>query len=80
MTVTPELIAAVASGTVALIGALTALVVAVARLNTKTAATHELVNSRMTELLELTRKSSMAQGRLAGPEATPETPSSPEES
>ena len=61
---TPELIAAVASATVAIIGALTALVIAVTRLNSRVQETHELVNSRMTELLELTRASSLAEGKL----------------
>jgi hypothetical protein len=36
--------------------------------------THDLVNHRMDELLELTRAAARAQGRLEGPDANPQPP------
>lgn len=47
----------------AVIAAVPPSIVAMAAFN-KASATHELVNSRMTELLEITRKSSKAEGKL----------------
>jgi hypothetical protein len=47
-----------------ILGAITALVVAVAGLIFQVRQTHALVNSRMTELVELTRKSAFARGKL----------------
>lgn len=40
--------------------------VKLALLQTSQAETHKLINSRMTELLELTRKQSKAEGKLEG--------------
>jgi hypothetical protein len=54
---------------IALAGALCTVLIAVARLIHEVRKTHDLVNSRMTELLELTRSSSRAQGKLEGPDA-----------
>jgi hypothetical protein len=51
----------------ALVGALTALIVAVGALLVQVRQLHGLVNSRMGELLELTRRASLAEGKLAGP-------------
>jgi hypothetical protein len=49
---------------VTIMGALTALIVAVTALVVQVVAYHRVVNSRMTELLELTAKSSRAEGLL----------------
>ena len=63
---------------IALTGAITALVVAVTACLVQITRTHELVNSRMTELLELTRSSAKAQGVLEGAaEATQQIPPPP---
>jgi hypothetical protein len=51
---------------VALLGAVTALVVAVGAILVQLRQLHTLTNSRMSELLELTRKASEAEGFLAG--------------
>jgi hypothetical protein len=50
---------------VTLLGALTALTGAVTALIVQARQTHALVNSRMTELLELTRSASRAEGQLS---------------
>jgi len=49
---------------VAVLGALATLLIAVGRLWVEVRGIHQLVNSRMTELLELTRTSARAQGAL----------------
>lgn len=54
---------------VAIIGALTALIIAVTAAWVQLRATHQLVNGRMQELLQLTRDSSKAEGKLEGPAA-----------
>lgn len=51
---------------VAIMGALTALIVATTAAVVQLRQTHGIVNSRMTELVELTRKASFAEGKLAG--------------
>jgi hypothetical protein len=55
------IIGAVAGGLVTILGACGAVYVQVRK-------THNLVNSRMSQLLELTKTSAIAEGRLAGPE------------
>jgi hypothetical protein len=52
---------------IALCGALTTVLLAAARVIFEVRRTHRLVNSRMDELLALTRKSSLAEGRLESP-------------
>lgn len=54
---TPEQYAALLTAIAAVIGALGTLIWQVRR-------THELVNSRMTELLRITKKSALAEGAL----------------
>lgn len=49
---------------VAVLGALATLIAAMTALLVQARATHALVNSRMTELLELTQKSARAEGAL----------------
>jgi hypothetical protein len=49
---------------VAILGALATLIGALAVLIGQVRKTHELVNSRMDELLVLTKKSALAEGRL----------------
>jgi hypothetical protein len=73
----PEQIAAAASAVVAILGALTALIIALVQLNSKVQKTHDAVNSRMEEMLALTRASSLAQGKLAGPDVPPAEQSAP---
>lgn len=51
---------------VALLGALTALVAALGAILVQLRQTHQLVNSRLTQLLELTERSSSAEGVLQG--------------
>jgi hypothetical protein len=58
---------AVITAVTALVVALGALTTAIVRLHDSVAKTHTLVNSRMDELLALTRESSRAAGRLEGP-------------
>jgi len=53
---------------IAVIGSITAIVLAYIKLQGEIRATHKLVNSRMDELLELTRVSSEAVGRLSAVE------------
>ena len=53
---------------IAVIGSITAIVLAYLKLQGEIRATHKLVNSRMDELLELTRVSSEAAGRLSAVE------------
>jgi hypothetical protein len=66
--VSPEQWAALALGVGSVLAGLGRVIYEIRR-------THRLVNSRMGELLELTRKSSMAQGRLeAGESARPRRP------
>jgi hypothetical protein len=55
-----KVIGAIGSASVLIIGALGAVYLQVRK-------THQLVNSRMTELLDLTRKSSLAEGKLEQP-------------
>ena len=50
---------------VTVVGALTALVAAVGAVFVQVRQTHELVNHRMTELLDVTKQSALAQGALA---------------
>lgn len=57
-----KIIGAVAAGLAITLTAIGALYVQIAK-------THRLVNSRMSELLELTRTASRAEGQLAGPDA-----------
>jgi hypothetical protein len=52
---------------VAIIVALTGLLGAVLAVYRQVLSTHQLVNSRMTELLELTRTSAIAEGKLDQP-------------
>lgn len=54
---TPEQFVAIIVASTALIAAITAMLVQLRR-------THDLVNSKMTELLELTRRSARAEGVL----------------
>jgi hypothetical protein len=54
---------------IAAISAIAAIVAGFFKLLAEIHSTHKLVNSRMTELLELTRRSSRAEGRLAGRES-----------
>lgn len=54
-----RIISAIAAGFVLVIGAIGAVYAQVVR-------THQLVNSRMSELLELTRTSATAEGRRLG--------------
>jgi len=49
---------------VTVFGALATMTVAIVRLWIELRAVHGLINSRMTELLELTRKAARAQGAL----------------
>lgn len=49
---------------IAVIGSITAIVLAYLKLQGEIRATHKLVNSRMDELLELTRVAALAAGRL----------------
>jgi len=60
--VTPEQFVAILTALTALVGAMVAVLRQVHQ-------THALVNSRMEELLALTRTSSRAEGRLEGPDA-----------
>jgi len=64
---------------VTIIGALTALIVAVTAALVQLRQTHELVNSRMTELLEVTRGAARAEGKLDAEshKTRGETPHSP---
>jgi len=62
---------------VTILGALTALIVAVTAALVQLRQTHELVNSRMTQLLALTEKSSRAEGKLEGPTASAMGPHEP---
>jgi len=62
---------------VAILGALTALIAAVAAALVQVRATHALVNSRMTQLLALTQQASLAQGKLEGPTASAMGPHEP---
>jgi hypothetical protein len=50
-----------------LIGALTGLLVAVTALAVQVHAWHKQINSRMDQLLEVTRDSARAEGKLEGP-------------
>jgi hypothetical protein len=52
---------------IAAIGGVVAIVLGWFKLLAEQRRTHDLVNSRMTELLELTRRSSYAAGRLDPP-------------
>lgn len=61
---TPEQAVAIMSAVVALIGALIGLYVQIAKLHTQ-------VNGRLSDLLELTATSSLAEGKLAGPDTPP---------
>jgi hypothetical protein len=54
---TPEQVVAIITALVALLGAVTAVIVQLRNL-------HTLVNSRMTQLLDLTQTSARAQGQL----------------
>jgi hypothetical protein len=49
---------------VAILGAITALIIAVGQLIRETRITRQHINGRMSELLELTRESAKAQGVL----------------
>ena len=71
MTITPEIIAAIGVAIVAVLGASVPVIVALQKLNTKVTETHNMVNSRMDEMLELTRTSSEAKGKLLGPDLPP---------
>jgi hypothetical protein len=51
---------------IALLVALTGLIAALTRLFVQVRQTHQLINSRMDQLLELTRASALAAGRLEG--------------
>jgi hypothetical protein len=62
---TPEQLAAILGSAASLLAALLAIY-------RQTRITHELVNSRLTELLALTRRASLAEGRLQGPEGPPD--------
>jgi hypothetical protein len=62
---------------VAVLGAVTALVIAVSGVFIQVRQTHQLVNSRMTQLVNLTRDSSLAQGKLEGPTASAMGPHEP---
>lgn len=55
---------------IASLSAIVAIVLGFFKLLTDIHRTHELVNSRMDELLELTRSASYAAGRLSGPDET----------
>lgn len=59
------------------IGALTALIIAVTGALVQLQRTHNLVNSRMTQLLELTQAAGLAQGKLEGPTASAMGPHEP---
>jgi hypothetical protein len=65
-------LAMILAGVGPLLAALAAYYAAKAR--AETARTHDLVNHRMDELLELTRAAARAQGRLEGPDANPQPP------
>lgn len=56
---------------VAVLGAITALIVAVGAVYVQVLRTHQLVNGRMNELLEATRSSAHAEGVIAAIAATP---------
>ena len=56
-----------------LLTAAAAIIGALAGLFAQMRATHALVNSRMSELLDLTRRASLAQGRLAQREGNGES-------
>lgn len=56
---------------VTVLGAITALIVALTALFVQLRKTHELVNGRMTELLKITKEAGVAQGKLAGPDSPP---------
>jgi IS30 family transposase len=62
---------------IAVLGALTALVVAVGSLYRQVRQTHDLVNSRMTELLDATKAASHAEGKLAVLEPPTSDPTRP---
>lgn len=51
---------------VAVMGAVTALVVALGAIYAQLRATHALTNSRMTELIKATHQSSLKEGELVG--------------
>jgi hypothetical protein len=52
---------------VAIMGSITALIGAVTVAIVQLRQTHSLVNSRMSELLDVTKRASLAEGRLEGP-------------
>ncbi len=51
---------------VAVLGAVTALVVALGAIFVQLRQTHTIINSRMTELIETTRQAAQSKGELAG--------------
>jgi hypothetical protein len=55
---------------VALLGAVTALIAALGAIWVQLRQTHKLVNSRLTQLLALTERSSRAEGVLEGQQTT----------
>lgn len=55
---------------VAVLGAITALIVAVGAVYVQVLRTHQLVNGRMNELLEATRSSAHAEGVISAIAAT----------
>lgn len=56
---------------IALITSITTIALAYLKMRSEIRQVHHLVNSRMTELLELTRESSVARGRLQGHDDPP---------
>ena len=56
---------------VAVVGALATIAIALVRLYGEIRSVHHLVNSRMTELLDLTRKAARAQGVLDADQGRP---------
>jgi hypothetical protein len=62
---------------VAVIGAFTALLVAVTALAVQVHAWHKQINSRMDQLLEITRSAAIAEGKLEGPAARGSGPTVP---
>lgn len=62
---------------VAVLGAITALVVALTAVFAQLRRTHMMVNGRLTELLKLTHDAALAKGKLAGSNAPPSPPPAP---
>lgn len=60
-----------------IIGALTALLVAVAAALVQIRQTHTMIDGRMSQLLALTQRASLAEGKLEGPAASAMGPHEP---